>query len=387
MKFGMLFELEPGPQPWPAGRERQVFHEAAAQARLVDELGWDYVWAVEHHFLTEYSSCSAPEVFLGWLAAQTKQVRLGIGVVQASAPINHFWRTAERAACLDIVCDGRFDLGIGRGFTTTELGAFGVDPAVTRQAQVETVRMLQGVYLNETFSWDGDYYTLDERCMHPKPLQKPHPPLWMAATQPASWDVAADVGAGILAFGESNPLKTKARVEAYRARIAATKTASGVVNDQIAFAPNMYCAETDEEALETCAADLLFFTGMGLGYIMGWSKTPSKDYEYYAQMGEKMLDLSPLPESMTRGLSPEAARVKAGVEHGIYCVGSPDTCREFIARNVEVGIDQLIMVSQFGALSTENIEKSIRLLSTEVLPEFSDSIRAEVAAVAGGAAA
>jgi len=374
MKFGTLFEMEPGPKPWADGREHQVFHEAADQARLVDELGWDYVWAVEHHFLTEYSSCSAPEVFLGWMAGQTKQVRLGAGVFQASRPINHFWRTAERTACLDIVSDGRFDVGIGRGFTTTELGAFGVDPGDTRQAQVETIEMLQHVFLEDTFSWDGVYYTLDERELQPKPIQRPHPPLWMAATQPQSWGVAADLGVGILAFGETDPAKTREKVKLYRERVAKAKPASGMINDQIAFAPNMYCAETDEEALETCAKDLLFFTGMGLGYIMGWSKTPSKDYEYYADMGEKMLDLSPLPADETRGLSPDAARVKAGVAHGLYCVGSPETCRNFIAANDDADIDQMIMVAQFGNMSNDDIKKSIRLLSSEVLPEFSDKI-------------
>src|SRR5437660_12668898 len=110
MKFGIFFELSV-PRPWDDGVEKAVYDNALEQARLADELGFDWVWAVEHHFLEEYSHCSAPEVLLAAVAAQTRQIRVGHGVVVCVPQINHPIRAAERAAVLDILPGGRLGLG------------------------------------------------------------------------------------------------------------------------------------------------------------------------------------------------------------------------------------------------------------------------------------
>jgi alkanesulfonate monooxygenase SsuD/methylene tetrahydromethanopterin reductase-like flavin-dependent oxidoreductase (luciferase family) len=127
MKFGIFFELST-PRPFSREGERAVYHHALEQCRLADELGFHHVWAVEHHFLEEYSHCSAPEVFLAAVAAQTRRIRVGHGAVVCVPEMNHPLRVAERAAALDIISGGRLEVGTARTSTWTELGGFGVDP-------------------------------------------------------------------------------------------------------------------------------------------------------------------------------------------------------------------------------------------------------------------
>src|SRR3954465_93106 len=123
MRFGIFYELSV-PRPWDEEAERSVYLNALEQVRLADELGFDSVWAVEHHFLEEYSHCSAPEVFLTAVAMQTSRLRVGHGAVVCVPEMNHPIRVAERAAALDIVSGGRLDVGTARSSTYTELGGF-----------------------------------------------------------------------------------------------------------------------------------------------------------------------------------------------------------------------------------------------------------------------
>ena len=113
MKFGIFFELSV-PRPWTPEPERQVYENAMEQARVADELGFDWVWAVEHHFLEEYSHCSAPEVLLAGVARETQRIRVGHGVTVCVPQMNHPVRLAERAAALDILSGGRLEFGTGR---------------------------------------------------------------------------------------------------------------------------------------------------------------------------------------------------------------------------------------------------------------------------------
>ena len=132
MKFGLIYELQQQ-KPWVEKQEYKTYHDALEQIELADKVGFDYVWEVEHHFLTEYSHSSAPEVFLAAASQRTKNIRIGHGVALLPNPFNHPIRVAERAAALDIVSDGRLELGTGRSITEQELGGFGIDPADSRR--------------------------------------------------------------------------------------------------------------------------------------------------------------------------------------------------------------------------------------------------------------
>src|SRR6202521_204139 len=138
MKFGVFYELQL-PKPWGPDDERRLVHDALAQVELADRLGIDYAWVVAHHFLKEYSHCSASEVFLAAAAARTKRIRLGHGIRQVIANYNQPARTAEAVAMLDLISNARAELGIGEGATRLELGGFNV-PAKEKRAMALEAR-------------------------------------------------------------------------------------------------------------------------------------------------------------------------------------------------------------------------------------------------------
>src|SRR5437660_6037267 len=154
MKFGLFYEISV-PRPWTPEKERTVYNNCLEQVKLADELGFDHVWAVEHHFLEEYSHCSAPEVFLTAVAAQTQRIRVGHGAVVCVPEMNHPIRVAERAAALDIVSGGRLEFGTARSSTWTELGGFLADPDHTKKSWDEYVRVLPRMWSDDTLSYDG----------------------------------------------------------------------------------------------------------------------------------------------------------------------------------------------------------------------------------------
>ena len=165
MKFGIFYEISV-PRPWTPETERTVYNNCLEQVRLADELGFDQVWAVEHHFLEEYSHCSAPELFLTACAMQTKNIRVGHGIVVCVPEFNHPIRIAERTAVLDILSGGRLEVGTGRSATWTELGGFRANPDTTKKTWDEFVRCLPKMWTQETLLLRGRVL-VDARAHHP----------------------------------------------------------------------------------------------------------------------------------------------------------------------------------------------------------------------------
>ena len=200
MRFGVFYELQL-PRPWNEGDERNLFHQALEQVELADRLGFDYAWEVEHHFLEEYSHSSAPEVFLAAAAARTKSIRLGHGIRQVIPNYNHPARTAEGLATLDIISDGRVDFGIGEGATRLELGGFRIPAKEKRAMALEAAEQIANMMVLEPYpGFEGKYFAMPCRNVLPKPVQKPHPPIWMACTNRDTIKIAAQNGVGALAF-------------------------------------------------------------------------------------------------------------------------------------------------------------------------------------------
>src|ERR1700716_2180615 len=132
MRFGIFYEHQL-PRPWSERSEASLLQEALEQVELADRVGFDYVWEVEHHFLEEYSHSSAPEVFLAAASQRTRRIRLGHGIVLLPVNYNHPARVAERIATLDLVSDGRVELGTGESSSEMELGGFNVERASKRE--------------------------------------------------------------------------------------------------------------------------------------------------------------------------------------------------------------------------------------------------------------
>src|SRR5262249_7288032 len=121
MKFGIFYEHQL-PRPWAAHSEHRLIQNSLDQIELADRCGYDYAWEGEHHLLEEYSHSPAPEVFLAAASQRTKRIRLGHGIIQLTT--NHPARVAERVATLDLVSNGRVEMGLGEGSSVTELHPF-----------------------------------------------------------------------------------------------------------------------------------------------------------------------------------------------------------------------------------------------------------------------
>ena len=166
MKFGIFYELSV-PRPWTREAERIVYDNALAQVKLADELGFDQVWAVEHHFLEEYSHCPAPELFLTACAMTTKRIRVGHGIIVCVPEFNHPIKIAERTAVLDILSGGRLEVGTGRSATWTELAGFNADPDITKKSWDEFVRCLPKMWTSDKFSFEGEFWSMPSRTILP----------------------------------------------------------------------------------------------------------------------------------------------------------------------------------------------------------------------------
>ena len=154
MKFGLFYELSV-PRPWTRESERTVYNNALEQVKLADELGFDQVWAVEHHFLEEYSHCPAPELFLTACAMLTKEIRVGHGIIVCVPEFNHPIKIAEKTAVLDILSGGRLEVGTGRSATWTELAGFNANPDDTKKSWDEFVRCLPKMWTSEQYAYRG----------------------------------------------------------------------------------------------------------------------------------------------------------------------------------------------------------------------------------------
>ena len=249
MKFGVFFELSV-PTPVSCAAEQQAYANALEQAVLADELGFDFVWAVEHHFLEGYSHCSSPEVFLTAVAARTSRIRVGHGAVVCVPEMNHPVRVAERAAALDILSGGRLELGTARSSTWTELGGFGTDPDLTKKTWDEYVRIIPQMWTQDRFSFDGLSCHVPERNVLPKPMQDPHPPMWVTVTTPGTELDAADRGIGCLGVAAVTFAEQARRTAEYHRRIELCDPVGSIVTNAVTTQNFLYCHEDIDVAAE-----------------------------------------------------------------------------------------------------------------------------------------
>src|SRR5439155_19321207 len=234
MILDIFCELERA-APWARENERELILQSLEQARLADELGYGCWWSVEHHGAGPFSLSSTPELFNTLVAQGTRRIRIGHSGVLAPVQINHPIRVAERAAFLDIVSDGRLEMGLARS-SGCEWDAFGVDGPKSRAQMGELLRMLPKMWNSETFSWESEFVSIPERNVVPKPLQRPHPPLWQTCTSPEAFEMAGSLGVGALGTVLLSPIENLRTLRAsYDSGLAAcTDPAGDFVNDAFA---------------------------------------------------------------------------------------------------------------------------------------------------------
>ena len=257
MKFGIFYELQL-PRPWKEGDEHRLYQNALNQIELADRLGYDHAWQVEHHFLEEYSHSPSPESFLAAASQRTKNIRLGHGIFQVTT--NHPTRVAERVATLDLLSNGRCEFGMGESASITELEPFGVTMENKREIFEEAVRAILPMFKDGPSEHAGKTWNIPLRMVVPKPMQKPHPPLWVACSQLQTLTKAGEWGMGALGFQFVSADAAHAWVHAYYNAFVKRqkKLADYKTNPNIALVSFFMCAKTDEEARARADGDTFF---------------------------------------------------------------------------------------------------------------------------------
>ena len=350
MQFGIFYEHQI-PRPWNDGDELKLFQDALDQVELADRLGYDYVWEVEHHFLEEYSHSSAPEVFLAACSQRTKRIRLGHGIVLMPPAYNHPARVAERIATLDLVSNGRVEWGTGESASHIELGGFRVEPEQKREMWAECTRETAKMMVQTPYAgFEGKYFSMPPRNVLPKPVQKPHPPLWVACPSRDTMRYAARNGMGALTFAFVHPDDAKFWVEEYYE--IAEKECQPIgqaVNLSVAMVSGFSCHEDEEIAIERGLDGLRFFThGLSHYYVVG-SHVPGHTDVWKSYKAV-----------------PETSREARGG------IGTPDQLREHLLKYEEMGVDQVIFIQQAGRNRHEDICEALELLASRVMPEFKE---------------
>ena len=375
MRFGIFYEHQL-PRPWSPDDEHKLLKDALEQVELADRLGIDYVWEVEHHFLEEYSHSSAPEVFLGAVSQRTKRIRLGHGIVQLPVAFNHAARIAERVATLDLVSDGRVEFGTGEASSEVELGGFGIDRATKRDQWIEAIDAVTRMFVEEPFAgYDGTYVKMPPRNVVPKPLQKPHPPLWVACSRRETIHMAATKGIGALSFSFIEPAAAKDWVDDYYNTLASEECvpAGFAVNPNIAVVTPFMCHRNEETAIER-GLDGGHFFGYSLGhyYVFGDHKPGRTVVWDEFQRNRSLFGFDRDVAAQTDvNLAAQLFQQALGSARG--GIGTPDQIREFVRGYAEAGVDQVIFVSQAGRNDHEHICESLELFASEVMPEFAET--------------
>jgi len=362
MKIDLLYEMEML-KPWHERSEYECYWQALAQAELADQMGFHTLWEVEHHFLNEFSHSSAPEVFLAAVAARTQRIRIGHGVVLLPYPFNHPIRVAERAAVLDIMSNGRLEFGTGRS-SLYEQQAFGIQFEDSRSMWQEALEVIPRMWTEDPFpAYSGKHFNIPERSILPKPIQKPHPPLWVAATSPESWQIAGQLGIGALGLTLFLTVGEVAQqIASYKKEITHARPVGRFVNNQVGAFTIVHCAETEEQARANGGHEAAL-------WYMRYA------FQVLAARGRDAQKIGPYEEF--RKAHPIIGKVVDNTvtfeeldTEDMVIVGDPDKCVRKLEKYQAAGIDRVLCLMQAGRISHEAAMHSIRLFGKHVIPHF-----------------
>lgn len=355
MKFSLFYEMQIA-DPTPES-EARLFHECAEQVELADRLGYHAAWEVEHHGLYEYSHSSAPEVFLAYVAGRTTRIKLGHGVTLTPGRYNHPIRIAERVATLDILSRGRVLWGSGKSASATEQGAFGADPRLLHEQWAEALEMIPRMWRDEPFAWKGKHWEVPPTQIVPKPVQRPHPPIFAACAKPDSAVAVGKLGIGALNFALGDALSLEEKVRGYKQAVRDARPEGRQKNDWFACTPVTLCLPDDREAVRWGLRGATFFQEALATY-------------YFS--GQRPLGRLPIPRDLPSEDDVTGAMELRGAPEApaLNVIGDPARCREQVERFAAAGVDELILVMQVGTVPHEMVMRSIQLFGEQVLPHF-----------------
>lgn len=363
MRFGLYFMLQL-PRPWGDDSERALLTEALDQVELADRLGYDYAWAPEQHFLEEYSHSSAPEVLLAAASQRTSRIRLGHAVALLPPPYNHPVRVAERIATLDLLSGGRVDFGWGNSKSRMEIEGFGIAESDRHAMSAEALEQIVGMLTLTPYPGHrGRFFSMPPRNVVPKPLQRPHPPLWVAASDDATIHRAAQLGVGVLTHSFHDRDEAERVVTDYYETFKRECVPVGhAVNPNIASMNAFFCHEDPAEARR-----------LG-GEAQSFATYSTRHYYSFGRHRPGVTDVHDLEQQVSADLGGPLPVFGRGA------IGTPEELADYVAEQAAVGVDQLVLGHQAGAMPGETVRDSMTLFAERVMPQFrEDAARREAA--------
>ena len=362
MELGLFYQIQV-PKPWDDQSESRKFQEMIEQVCFAEEIGMTSVWFVEHHFRSEWSHSSAPDITLAALSQRTTKMRLGIAVVLA--PLHHPLNVASRMATLDVISGGRVNLGIGRSGYPYQMLPYGSDLADVSEMVEEYLKIIPGAWTQEIFSFEGKHYNIPPREVIPKPVQKPHPPIWQAVSQESTAEKVGRQGLGCLAQTSVGLARAEALIKIYRDAIKNPEPVTEMVYPRVAGNTVALCMEDREKAFERGAE------------IIDWYRVQQRIRDSYVWQG---YDPANVPDDYQfhyqRAVQADSARADEVSSRsliddgGRFCIGNPDDCIQYIEAYEQMGVDEIMPLFQVGPVTHEEVMESLRLFGKYIIPHF-----------------
>jgi alkanesulfonate monooxygenase SsuD/methylene tetrahydromethanopterin reductase-like flavin-dependent oxidoreductase (luciferase family) len=339
-----------------AGRsDASVVGEHLAMGDLAEPLGFDSLFALEHHF-TGYAMSPAPTQLLSYYAGRTRRITLGTAVIVL--PWHDPVRVAEQIALLDILCGGRCLFGFGRGAASVEYEGFRIPMGEARPRFVEAAQIIVKALANDSFEHDGEFFQIPRTAIRPRPISHPERRFHASAVSPDSAEIMAKLGFGVLMVMQNEWPKAAEEIGRYR-EIA---LAAGHAPRPPIILTNVCCADSRDEAHERAFKylgqkwqsidDHYHFSDGHLATVKGY-ETYGKMARTYAKIGE----------------SAETRKKATDFYVSIQIVGTPKDCLDRIAELQRLtGLDHLVTEFSFGAMPHEEAEVNMRLFADRVLP-------------------
>ena len=334
--------------------DASVLAEHMALGDLAEPLGFDSLWALEHHF-TGYAMSPAPTQLLAYYAGRTRRIALGTAVIVL--PWHDPIRAAEQIALLDIMCGGRCLFGFGRGAASVEYAGFRVPMEEARARFVEAARVVVKALTQDVFEWNGEFFRIPRTSVRPRPISHPERRFYASSVSPESAEIMARLGFGVLVVMQNEWSKCAEDIERYR-QIA---TSVGHTPRPPVILTNISVAESRDEAQERAVSYLSRkWDSIDNHYHFSDGHLASvKGYEFYGGMAK----------TYSKMKDPSFRKKATEFYVKIQIVGTPDECLEQVAELQRLtGVDHLVTEFAFGGMPHEEAERNMRLFADRVMP-------------------
>jgi alkanesulfonate monooxygenase SsuD/methylene tetrahydromethanopterin reductase-like flavin-dependent oxidoreductase (luciferase family) len=338
MRFGVMEDFR-NPVEWRRPFPK-FYQDILNQIEKCEELGFDNIWLTEHHFTDDGYN---PSLMTTAAAVAMKTTTIRIGTFIVILPYQHPVLMAEEVANVDILSNGRFEFGVGQGYSHWEFDALCMNRSERGTRTREGIRLIEQLFNEEFVTFDGKYTQVKNARLSPKPVQKPHPPIWVGARGPKATKKVAEMGHHLMATLGPDPAPLY--VETLK------QNGKDPDNFKIAQLRMVYCAETEDQAWEECQDHLFHMLDFYRDII-----EEAGDAEGDTEMGNSLTK----PEDMRNSVLAD-----------VFMIGTPDQVSEKMSKFIsEYKCTDFILNSQFPGLSPEKGTRALELFATEVMPRF-----------------